>query len=131
MMFAHDIDTAIKRLVEAGGTRPTDGELKQDLLEILPRDFRESLMWLADRADSYQHFREHVLTKAAEVLDNRGRLGVVGSVEDPLQQALNIAEEAQRLAGTEANGHQPGLIERLEEILAVARGGPPRGQRGY
>ena len=74
-------DTAIKRLVEAGGTKPTDSELKQDLLEILPREFRESLMWLADHPDSYQHFREHVLTKTAEVLDNRGKLGTISTIE--------------------------------------------------
>ena len=74
-------DTAIKRLCDAGGTRPLDVELKQDLLDILPQEFRESLMWLADRPDTYLHFREHVLTKAAEVLDNRGKLGTISTIE--------------------------------------------------
>ena len=119
-------DTAIKRLVEAGGTKPTDGELKQDLLEILPRDFRESLMWLADRPDGYQHFREHVLTKAAEVLDNRGKLGHIASVEDQLKDVMAIAGEARASADDGGNATTPNVIERIDEILAAFKGGPTK-----
>jgi hypothetical protein len=81
-------DSMIQKLVEAGGTCPSPQEMKQDLLEILPQDFRESLLWFAERPDGYASFREHVLTKSAEVLDNRGKFSHVGSVEDQLAQVL-------------------------------------------
>ena len=111
-------DTSIKRLCDAGGTRPIDSELKQDLLDILPQEFRESLMWLADRPDTYLHFREHVLTKAAEVLDNRGKLGAIHSVEEELAEVMAIDN-----GSTAIPQLKPGVLEKLEEILAVARGG--------
>ena len=50
-------------------------------------------MWLADRPDTYLHFREHVLTKAEEVLDNRGKLGNIGSIEEQLAEVMAIAHE--------------------------------------
>ncbi len=62
-------DMAAKKLQEAGGTLPSEQERKQDLLDILPSDLRESLMWRAEQPDGYAAFREHVITKAAEVMD--------------------------------------------------------------
>ena len=67
-------DTAIKKLHEAGGTVPSQQELKQDLLDILPSELRESLLWRAEMPGGYPAFREHVVTKAAEVMDIRGKL---------------------------------------------------------
>ncbi len=120
-------DTAIQRLVEAGGSRPTDQEMKQDLLEILPQEFRESLLWISQQGHmTYAAFREHILTKSAEVLDNRGKLGGgIHSIED------EIAKLQELVGNVEANAPAPdavapqgntSVLDRLEEILAIARG---------
>ena len=110
-------DTAIQRLSEAGGTRPTDQEMKQDLLEILPQEFRESLLWISQQGHTtYAAFREHVLTKSAEVLDNRGKLGgQIHSIEEEIAKLVgNVEADAQ--TSEVPPPPNPSVLDRLEEI---------------
>ena len=125
-------DTAIKKLQEAGGTLPSQQEMKQDLLDILPSDLRESLLWRAEQPDAYGAFREHVITKAAEVMDIRGKLMV-----NSLEPQDILAKTLSSLQAIDTSGLNPEIVEKLDEIMAFTGGqgarrpGPPAPPRAH
>ena len=53
-------ETDLRKYVEAGGTQPGDEDKRLILLNIMPQQFREALLWRATECRSYQEFREHV-----------------------------------------------------------------------
>ena len=63
--------------------------------DILPSEMRESFLWSAEQPDGYGAFREHVVTKATEVMDIRGKLSVNAVDEQgTLLQALNLLKDS-------------------------------------
>ena len=53
----------------AGGTVPTDREMKDDLFAILPEKLQTDLLWKAsDLSMSFAEFRDLVVTQSARVL---------------------------------------------------------------
>ena len=91
---------------------------------------RESLLWRAEQPDGYGAFREHVVTKAAEVMDIRGKLSVNAVDEqDTLLKALNLMKDsADEPYGTSERSVQaPGEFQsKLEEILEIMNNRGPR-----
>ena len=74
----------IRDYVAAGGERPNDKELKSDLLDTLPQEIRENLVWRLPAQEPFSAFRDHVRTAAHEVLYHRGRLSApIHNVEEP------------------------------------------------
>ena len=67
-------DNIIREYVDAGGTRPGDKELKSDLLDALPNEIREHILWRATDNSDYASFRNHVRSQAHTVLYHRGKL---------------------------------------------------------
>ena len=61
-------DTTLDEFSAAGGTRPSEMELKQCLLRSFPQDLRESLMLKATEPDTYEQFKAHVRTKLAFIM---------------------------------------------------------------
>ena len=107
-------ENLVQEFVDAGGERHSDATMKSDLLEMLPESLSDQLLWHATESSwSFAMFREHVGTTAARILHYKGNLPV-HAVDDE-----KSAEEAK------------GLLERLEDILAMAqRCGPRHGGPG-
>ncbi len=108
-------DVTLSNFVAAGGTKPSDDELKHNFLKSLPQDLREALLLKATEASSYDHFKHHVRTKVAFILHCRGETAA-HSMEAELSENI-LDENIRERIGEDA----------YEEILAIARGRP--GQR--
>ena len=75
-------DNILKDYVAAGGNAPKDLELKDDLLNSLPQEIRENLLWRAVGPEDYQAFKNHVRSTTTSVLYHRGKLdGGINSVD--------------------------------------------------
>ena len=75
------------------GKIPDESEQKCDLLESLPLEIRENLMWRAHnmKGETYTEFQNHVQATVNEILFHRGRLpspinAVEGPTRDDVQQ---------------------------------------------
>ena len=80
-----NFDNTLREYVACGGTMPCDADLKTDLLDSLPTDIRENLLWRTVSGGPYEDFRNHVRMQANTVLYHRGKLKTqVNSVEAPL-----------------------------------------------
>ena len=78
-------ENVIREYVRAGGEKPNDKEMKNDLLDTLPQEIRENLMWRTASEEPFGAFRDHVRSAANEILYHRGRLTA------PIH---NVAEDA-------------------------------------
>ena len=67
-------ETDYKRYLEAGGSELNDEDLRMTLLQLLPQQLREALLWRATESRSYGEFREHVRIKAEQILMLRHKL---------------------------------------------------------
>ena len=65
----------IREYVMAGGERPNEKEMKNDLMDALPQELRENLMWRLPVDEPFVSFRDHVRTAANTVLYHRGKIG--------------------------------------------------------
>ena len=118
-----EFELQIKDYVEAGGTQPTEEEMKSDLVRILPEHLQVDLLWRATDPGPYTRFRDMVKTQAARTLLNRRRLPVHALGEGSL---------------AEAHAHAPGAVTEpsnslsaIEELLAAfRRGDKGRGKGG-
>ncbi len=63
-----EFELKIKEYKEAGGTTPTDNEMKADLLHILPDTIQDNLLWRATDPGPHSRFRDMVLSQAARTL---------------------------------------------------------------
>ena len=76
-------ENTMTEYARAGGRESTDAELKSDLLRILPREMRETLLrHSTDVGVSFQRFRDTVVAQTAAVLMNRGSSRSVHAVQD-------------------------------------------------
>ncbi len=80
-------DNLIREYIACDGTAPTPTEKKTDLLDMLPLEIRENLLWRAtDPNKSYEEFRDHIKGKANHVLYHRGKSrSQVNAVEHPME----------------------------------------------
>jgi hypothetical protein len=98
----------------AGGTLPSDIEMKQALLRAFPQDLREALLLKATEPDSLHLFVAHVRTKVGFILHCRGQGSPAHSLED--SKAANVLDE---------NAYNPDETEKpidtmtKEELLAL------------
>ena len=68
-------DNKVQEFVDAGGRRPDSEELKFDLNALLPSSLMQMLALRAnDPFQSYEHFRDFVLSQSALILMTSGRL---------------------------------------------------------
>ena len=68
-----------------GGKAPDEAEQKSDLLDALPQELRENLMWRAHNKldETYAQFQSHVQATVNEILFHRGKLpSQVNAVEN-------------------------------------------------
>jgi len=121
------IENFVKNITEfraAGGRGPDEEEMKSDLLNLLPLDLQEALMWHADdKSVSFEKYRAHIQTTANKVLKLRSkRRGLHMIAPDEFQ---DYGEDDQKVYGetVSSSGEQSDVS--AEELLAVA------GQMGY
>ncbi|MDP6215272.1 MAG: hypothetical protein QGI41_10080, partial [Acidimicrobiales bacterium] len=76
-------DNNLRAYKACGGQMPNETDLKGDLLDSLPLEIRENLLWRSvDGDESYEKFRNHVRVQANHVLYHRGKLrGQVNAVD--------------------------------------------------
>ena len=72
--FLNRYDLNLDEFIAAGGTRPSDIELKQAILRGLPQDLREALLLKATEPDNFDWFKRHIKTKVAFILQCRSEL---------------------------------------------------------
>ncbi len=84
-----EYENAIHEYEKAGATAPTEKEMKDDLLAILPERMQADLLWNAtDRNVSFDVFRDHVVTQSARLLAIQRPGRPIQGVEDE-SPALN------------------------------------------
>ena len=73
----------------AGGPAPVDSEMKSDLVQILPQQIREQLLWHSTNVGvDYQTFRNTVCAQTQSVLlEQKPRRQPVQAVEEPASAA--------------------------------------------
>ena len=112
-------EAIMKDYKAAGGSPPEGIELKNDLLETLPGEIREGLMWSATEIhENFGQFTAHVRSTANAILFHRGKATSSLHKVDEVHDAQDDDEQAYE-----------------EEIMAVNRkfnrfGGPGGGRRG-
>jgi hypothetical protein len=71
-----------KRYVQAGGAMPPDGELKSDLLAIVPNEIREHLLLRStDLSVNFTQFKDFIVQQTARLLVNRRKSPMVNIVD--------------------------------------------------
>ena len=110
-------ENLVRRFEDAGGERMSDAIRKTELLDLLPEEMRDHVLWHAtDPKANYRAFRNHVVMQSAKILLHRRRLPVHGLDE---KNAEIDMEGLQELEGGN-------LVAKLEELLYQAqRGGRP------
>ena len=114
--------------VKAGGPQALDGQMKADLLQVLPKEIRELLLWYSTNVGvSFQNFRDTVVAPTAQVLMNRGSsrsLDAVGDGDHSEEYKKNLAK-----IGNGADNEEE-LLEDLCAAIGARRGrGRPAGGR--
>ena len=92
-------DSLIRDYIACDGRAPTDAEKKTDLLDILPGEIRENLLWRATDPDkTYEQFRDHIKAQTNHVLYHRGKLrGHVNAVEQTVDAQQGQEQEGNEL----------------------------------
>ena len=67
-------DNIMKEYEACGGDLPSSYDLKQDLLDTLPQEVREQLLWRVAGPESFVQFKNHVRSTASSILFHRGKL---------------------------------------------------------
>ena len=117
-----EFETTLEEYENAGGIGYEDDQVrKSDLLAILPAKLQSDLLWNStDPKESYQRFRDTILTQSARIVDLNRRQGrggahaVMGS-EEPMPPLGTSAAEDQR--EDDAEDFNP--ISSVEELLAM------------
>ncbi len=120
-----EYDLKMKEYGEAGGTLPSESEMKNDLLRILPESLQGELLWRATDPGPYARFRDMVRAQASRTLLTRRRLPL-HNVEDDLREQLRAAAHG---AGEDEEDEQP--MNTVEDLIAAFRSGKfqPRQRR--
>ena len=80
-------ENAIAEYIDAGGERPSDQEMKSDLLDVLPGEVSVHVMWqVTDPTQSYHAFSNHIRSQANSIVYHQGRR----------RGAANLVDENQR-----------------------------------
>ena len=114
-------ENIIREYQEAGGAAANDQELKSDLLEALPQELRENLLWKSTEPGSFTAFKNHVRNAANHVLYHRGK------ITSPLN---NLEKEQQLQKAHEDNSHgdMEGMICAI--LRKFGKGGGKGGKGG-
>ena len=65
-------ENTIYEYVQAGGPEPSDSEMKDDLLRMLPERMQLDLLWQkADANVGFSEFRDTVVTQSARVMNTK------------------------------------------------------------
>ena len=76
-------EDVIRQYVQAGGERPNDKEMTNDLLDTLPQEIRETNVWGTSHDEPFAAYRDHVRTAADDALYHRGRpTSPINNIED-------------------------------------------------
>ena len=76
-------ETTLNEYKLAGGSAPSDDDLKSDLLDTLPQEIREQLLWHSTNPEiSFDKFKSHIRNMADQILFHRGKLQPVNALED-------------------------------------------------
>ena len=99
-------ENSIYEFAQAGGTPPSDKEMKDDLLRMLPERIQLDLLWSAsDQSKNFAQFRDLVVTASAKMLN----------IQKPQRGIHQVAPEQ-----PEVNARLPANIEM--EDLAMFEG---------
>ena len=117
-----DVDVGILRFegimrdfANAGGAVPSNDEMKEDLLDTLPKEIRKELLLRATTVkESFQEFASHVKTSVSQILFHEGKLS----------SSLNLADEQSAQGAGSENSYE-------EEMLAMEKKHPGRVFRGW
>ena len=126
-----EFENKITEYVEAGGRKPDDKEMKDDLLALLPGDLRENLLWHATDPGDFATFRNMVQAQAAKVLLDRRRLPVhTVADEDEDFDMRNISNVDELMAFIRKSFAGKNKQNRRNQTAPQKTGDPPRQPRG-
>ena len=87
-------ENAIAEYIEAGGERPSDQEMKSDLLDILPGEVSVHVSWqVTDPTQSYHAFSNHIRSQANSIVYHQGRRRGAAHMVDDKQREGNMSME--------------------------------------
>ncbi len=74
-------ENLMKDYKAAGGQLPDEPELKEDLVNTLPQEIRENLLWRASRDEKFSDFKNHIRTTANSMLYHRGKVHPINAID--------------------------------------------------
>ena len=87
-------ENAIAEYIDAGGERPSDQEMKSDLLDVLPGEVSVHVMWqVTDPTQSYHAFSNHIRSQANSIVYHQGRRRGAAHMVDDKQREGNESME--------------------------------------
>jgi len=67
-----DFEHAIKEYEDSGGEKYDPAMKKNDLLQVLPGELSELMLWMAtDQGKNFQEFKEHIIVMSGKILFNK------------------------------------------------------------
>jgi len=110
-----------KKYLDAGGSELNDEDLRMTLLQLLPQQLREGLIWRATESRCYAEFREHVRIKSEQILMLRSKLPVYAAVEQ--------TEFGKLLAEEFPDSKPDDILALVNRLRSQARPGAPGAAR--
>ena len=75
-------ENLMKDYKAAGGKVPGDRDLKEDLVNSLPQEIRENLLWRASGDETFSAFKNHIRTTANSMLYHRGKVAPLNNLQE-------------------------------------------------
>ena len=124
-------ENAIAEYIDAGGERPSDQEMKSDLLNVLPGEVSVHVMWqVTDPTQSYHMFSNHIRSQANSIVYHQGRRrGAPTNLVDDKEQAATDMEEEINAVYRRWNTPRPGGGPRQAPPRREDQKGSPPGPR--
>ena len=75
-------ETTLNEYKLAGGSTPNNDDLKSDLLDTLPQEIREQLLWHSTNPEiSFEKFKSHIRNMANQILFHRGKTQPINGLD--------------------------------------------------
>ena len=123
-------ENTIYEHVQSGGLQPSDSEMKDDLLRMLPEQMQLDLLWQkADANVGFSEFRDTVATQSARVMNIQKPQRGIHQVDEPEPAPIYARApegmEASELAMLEGVTNADELIAAFQNPKGKRTGGDP------
>ncbi len=120
----------LKEYEAVNGILPSAQEQRSDLLDTLPQELRENLMWRATNKpdESLSDFKNHIRATVNEILFHRGKLpSPINAIsQGPTELQMQPGSTASSVAGSGSSSLEDAVCAMMKKMGFRPSNGPPR-----